>query len=1288
MYTQFFGLRCLPFEDRADAQFFYAAAAHEETLAAMEYEAHYGTGIGIVLGEAGTGKTLLIRALLSRLHATDHVVVISSPANGSTEIIRECCKGFGVSLPSSPSDARRLNRLRRHLSRTISAGHRAILIVDQAEHLTPANMGEIETLMDLHVDQGRLLRVILAGHPRLRSILDRPEFVRIRQQAFQERVLSPFTSVETNEYIRHRLRIAGAGDVDLFDAGAIGLMRASSGGVPRLINQLCNAAMIAAYGAGESCITASVVAEVAGINVNPSGVATRDADGAAEPQVATSNEEAPDSASCDSRVSEAKLVREPIVGPEETGIRSRRTYPETSSAPAHIRAAELRLLSLIERAERAGDVLSRNVPQAADSAAYAQRRVERILNDADERMRAMEARLTEVMSRSGEAFARVQRVERASKRAEDVEARIAEFAAQMADRVDEVQVRVAHLLGHVEPLEEARKRAEETIDRAKVVYGETTRLTEESLARGRRDQETAERSVREFIAAETETFRQKMSQEIAELEKSAHTVVAAGESELKLFGKQTSSTADVESAALKQRLTDAAAEAEAGVLATFARLERETRSNSEAREQLSRKSLDELRKAMQEMAAEFEKRAESSVQAAQTALAKNTCEARNQAAACHETAMQLATASAAATDALEKLEHSRTGATGATESLLSGVSAARECAKRIQGATEAGLPLVERLVAATSEAEQAQEKACKAVSTAESTIARASDATERLAGLQIDTNMLAARLDSDMTVARQLSESLTGLIASADQKTDQLSSIHAAASHLHERLTRTAVSGHQLVERADETVNRLEGALKEADARSQQLAEETTAMIQKSAEEAVIRFENSLHEADVRTKQLAEETTARIQKSAEESTQRAEQSMSKHDVRAAELGDRVATLIRECAGQIERLERDQIAVADVSQRTEEASDNGSRIAMELALLVEQGGRSSSSLKDRIEESNGVVEKLNSILETLQNADELNTSLERTVENGRSLQEALSMLVDQSARQRSFLDEANASMRDLTGKNNTIEQGARETVERLENRLASLEQAEESLKSLIESHERIEREAKEAVNRLGGHLSSLKYATNSGEQILGDYFSRIETVEEQLTRLQKHSEGLERGIAEQTTDAKAIVEDAQAQAEHLEQVCAAVRKVFAGLSQASLQANDQSEGLRRASVEAKRQLHEFTTDTQQAGKALHEWLQEALRVQTRLEQIIRTSPSIAQTHPMEPLRSAIRKLGSVERSASVNVEDEPGAARAREVKTGIDKRVTGEGASRAEEIARLIAEAKSAVPVGT
>lgn len=265
MYNDHFGFRCTPFDDRADTRFQFTTPDLEEVLAGLEYQVRYGRGVGLVLGDAGVGKTQTLRALLLRLHSTDHAIVIAAPAGGEFDPIREACKGFGVSLPSSGGPiSRRMARLRRHLSRNAQAGHRSILILDQAEHLGASALAQVATLTEMQDERGRLLCVLVFGQPRLLALLNEAEFARLRQQFTGERYLHPFDEGRTAEYIRHRLHVAGATDPGLIDADAIRLIFAASGGVPRLINHFASEALLTAYARGADRVTAETVEEVIG----------------------------------------------------------------------------------------------------------------------------------------------------------------------------------------------------------------------------------------------------------------------------------------------------------------------------------------------------------------------------------------------------------------------------------------------------------------------------------------------------------------------------------------------------------------------------------------------------------------------------------------------------------------------------------------------------------------------------------------------------------------------------------------------------------------------------------------------------------------------------------------------------------------------------------------------------------------------------------------------------------------------------------------------------------------
>ncbi|MHC4697267.1 MAG: ExeA family protein, partial [Planctomycetota bacterium] len=261
MYANFFGLRRLPFEDRVDTKFFFGTPAFEEKLKALEHECHGDPQIALVLGEAGVGKTMLIRTLALRLPVTDHTIVLTCRSDGEMNVLRDVCKTFGAGLPTTETAPRCLARLRRHLKKAGQANHRSILFIDQAENLSRESLSHLTTLADLEDCEGKFLTIILVGQAGLRPLLDHPKLAPLRRRLVSELTLSAMTQAETAQYIARRLRVAGAGEGNLFDQDAVAVIYRAAKGIPAATNRFCDAAMAAACDAGEKRVTRASAVE-------------------------------------------------------------------------------------------------------------------------------------------------------------------------------------------------------------------------------------------------------------------------------------------------------------------------------------------------------------------------------------------------------------------------------------------------------------------------------------------------------------------------------------------------------------------------------------------------------------------------------------------------------------------------------------------------------------------------------------------------------------------------------------------------------------------------------------------------------------------------------------------------------------------------------------------------------------------------------------------------------------------------------------------------------------------
>lgn len=272
MYCNFFGLQRRPFDDRPEPLLFCATPRHEEVLAAMEYDAQHGTGVTLVVGEAGTGKTMLLRVLQGRLSGSHRMALVSCPISREFDILRAVSRQFGVAKSANARGSTRLlARIKRGLAASGDGDGRSVLLVDQAENLGQTAVRRLAALSGMGDFQDASLQVIIACQPRFREVLQRPELVSLRQRAFDVRTLEALDEHDTAFYVAKRMELAGAGSRSIFEPGAIRTIHEAAGGIPRLINRLCDATLVAAYGMGRPTISIEIAIEVASRTLDSAG---------------------------------------------------------------------------------------------------------------------------------------------------------------------------------------------------------------------------------------------------------------------------------------------------------------------------------------------------------------------------------------------------------------------------------------------------------------------------------------------------------------------------------------------------------------------------------------------------------------------------------------------------------------------------------------------------------------------------------------------------------------------------------------------------------------------------------------------------------------------------------------------------------------------------------------------------------------------------------------------------------------------------------------------------------
>lgn len=256
MYYRYFGLKEAPFSIAVNPRYLFMSARHRDALAHLLYGVGQGGGFILLTGQVGTGKTTINRSLLEQTPDNTDIALVLNPALNAIELLATVCDELGIQYDDSEQSLKKLtDKLHHYLLENFSKGRNTVLLIDEAQHLQFDVLEQIRLLTNLETNTKKLLQIILVGQPELQTLLAKPELSQLAQRITARYQLKPLNLAETEAYIRHRLQVAGLpASQQVFKPKVINFIFKISGGVPRIINVLCDRMLLGCYGKNKTIV--------------------------------------------------------------------------------------------------------------------------------------------------------------------------------------------------------------------------------------------------------------------------------------------------------------------------------------------------------------------------------------------------------------------------------------------------------------------------------------------------------------------------------------------------------------------------------------------------------------------------------------------------------------------------------------------------------------------------------------------------------------------------------------------------------------------------------------------------------------------------------------------------------------------------------------------------------------------------------------------------------------------------------------------------------------------------